>query len=198
MNKYMRNAIELQPTEIPLSLSLGSEISFSAALRGKAVFTYRTMHDFPVYVELNSAKVWDVTYLPDVRAISFDVQGSYQFSKGNSGTLTAGFNSSEEMGSSNSLPNIPSSIISGAFQHSFDDGIVAEAFAEYVSKRWTDFAHSNANAGYVTIGGRVEYKFLDNVRALVQINNLLNQQYYVWDGYVERPFFISLGVTYTW
>lgn len=198
MNKYMRNALELQPTEIPFSLSLGSEISFSSTLRGKAVVTYRTMHNFPVYVELNSAKVWDVMYLPDVRAISFDVQGSYQFSKGNSGTLTAGFNSTEAKDSSISVPNIPSSIISGAFRHSFDNGIVAEAFAEYVSKRWKDFAHSNANAGYVTIGGRGEYKFLDNVRALVQVNNLLNQQYYVWDGYVERPLFISLGVTYTW
>jgi len=198
MNKYMRNALELRPTEIPLSLSLGSEISFSTALRGKAVIAYRTMHDFPVYEEFNSAKVWDVMYLPDVRAISFDVQGSYQFSKENSGTLTAGFNSTEAKGSSNSLPNIPSSIVSGAFRHSFDNGIVAEAFAEYDSKRWTDFAHSNANAGYVTIGGKGEYKFLDNVRALVQVNNLLNQQYYVWDGYVERPLFISLGVTYTW
>jgi outer membrane receptor protein involved in Fe transport len=198
MNKYMRNALVLRPTEIPLSLSLGSEISFSTTLRGKAVATYRTMQNFPVYGELNSAKVWDVMYLPDIRAISFDVQGSYQFSKGNSGTLMAGFNSTEEKGSSNSLPNIPSSVVSGAFRHSFDNGIVTEAFAEYVAKRWTDFAHSNANAGYVTIGGRGEYKFLDNVRALVQVNNLLNQQYYVWDGYVERPLFISLGVTYTW
>lgn len=197
-NKYMRNALELQPTEIPLSLSVGSEISFSAALRGKAVVSYRTMHDFPVYVEFNSAKVWDVMYLPDVKAISFEVQGSYQFSKGNSGTLTAGFNSTEEKGSSNSVPNIPSTIVSGAFRHSFDNGIVTEAFAEYVSKRWRDFSHSNANAGYVTIGGRGEYKFLENLRALVQVNNLLNQQYYVWDGYVERPLFISLGVTYTW
>jgi len=198
MNKYMRNALEIQPTETPLSLSLGSEIYFSTSLRGKGVVTYRTMHNFPVYVELNSAKVWDVMYLPDVRAISFDVQGSYQFSKGNSGTLTAGFNSTEEKGSSNSVPNIPSSIVSGAFRHSFENGIVTEVFAEYVSKRWTDFAHSNANAGYVTIGGRGEYKFLENVRALIQVNNLLNQQYYVWDGYVERPLFISLGVTYTW
>ncbi len=198
MNKYMRDSLELRPTEIPLSLSLGSEISFSTVLHGKAVVTYRTIQDFPVYVELNSAKVWDVMYLPNISAISFDVQGSYQFSKGNSGTLTAGFNSTEQKGSSNSLPNIPSTIISGAFRHSFDNGIVTEAFAEYVSKRWSDFAHSNANAGYVTIGGRGEYKFLENVRALVQVNNLLNQQYYVWDGYVERPLFISLGVTYTW
>ena len=198
MNTYIRNALELQSIEIPFSVSLGSEISISTTFRGKAVVTYRTMQNFPVYVELNSAKVWDVMYLPDIRAISFDLQGSYQFSKRNSGMLAVSFNSTEEKGSSNIVPNLPSAIISGAFRHSFDNGVMAEASAEYVSKRWTDVAHSNANAGYILVGGRVEYKFLDNVRALVQVDNLLNQQYYVWDGYVERPLFISLGVTYTW
>jgi outer membrane receptor protein involved in Fe transport len=198
MNKYVRNMLELQPSEIPVSFSLGSEISLSDNLRGRGVFNYRRVQEFPVYIELNSAKVWDVMYLPDVRVISFDAQATYQFSQKNNGSLIVTFNSTAEKDSSNSVPNVPSLTLAATDRHAFDNGVVLAVFAEYVSKRWTDFAHSNANAGYVTFGGRGEYQLFDNFRMFLQVNNFLNQQYYVWDGYVERPLFVSLGVTYKW
>jgi outer membrane receptor protein involved in Fe transport len=194
----MRNGAELRPTETPLFLRLGSEVALSEDLRVKGEVSYRSSRNFPLFVEFSSAKVWDVMYLPDVSVISFDAQATYQFSQKNSGTLIVISNSTADKDSSNSVPNIPLLTLAATDRHAFDNGVVMEVFAEYVSKRWTDFAHSNANAGYVTIGGRGEYQVFDNFRIFLQVNNFLNQQYYVWDGYVERPLFVSLGVTYKW
>ena len=197
-NKYVRNAMELQPSEVPLSISLGSDISFSDKVRCGGVFTYRTVQNYPVYIELDSAKVWDVMYLPEVSVTGFEARGAYQFSPENTGTLVASLYSTAVKNSSNSVPNVPLLTLAGTYRRAFDNGLVIEGFAEYVTKRWTDFAHTNANAGYVSVGGRGEIQLFENFRALVQVNNLFNRQFYVWDGYVERPFFVSLGVTYKW
>ena len=163
-----------------------------------ASWSYSSVQNFPVFIELNSAKVWDVMYLPKVAVTRLEVEGSYTFSRENSATFAGSVNSTQAKDSSNAVPNIPMFTVSGVYRRLFSSGIAAEIFAEYFSKRWKDFAHSGANAGYVDVGGKGEYQLLKNLRAVMQVDNILDRQYYVWDGYVERPLFISFGVTYTW
>ena len=197
-DKYIRNIVELRPSEIPFAFTLGSEYTFSDKFYGSGSLSYSTSQNFPVFIELNSAKVWDVMYLPKVDVSRLTLEGSYTFTQENSATLTGSFNSTQAKDSSNSVPNIPMFTVSGLYRRSFSGGIVAQLFAVYFSKRWKDFAHTGANAGYVDIGGKAEYQLLNNLRAVVELDNILDRQYYVWDGYVERPLFISLGVTYKW
>ena len=197
-NKYIQNREELRPSEVPFALTFGSEYTFSDKFYGNGSLSYSSVQNFPVFIELNSAKVWDVMYLPKVAVTRLVVEGSYTFSRENSATFAGSLNSTQAKDSSNAVPNIPMFTVSGVYRRSFSSGIVAEVFAEYFSKRWKDFAHSGANAGYVDVGGKGEYQLLKNLRAVMQVDNILDRQYYVWDGYVERPLFISFGVTYTW
>ena len=197
-NKYIRNSRELRPSEIPLSLTLGSDVALNERLRGRASVSYRSIQDFPFFIELNSAKVWDVMYLQKVSVAQADLEGSYLLSPGNSATLIASLNSTLANDSANTVPNIPAFSLSGVYRRSIYAGLDVEGSVRYMSKRWTSFAHSSSNAGFFDIGAKGEYQFLDNLRAIAEIDNLLNQRYYIWDGYVERPMFISLGVTYKW
>ncbi len=197
-DKYVENRAELRASEIPFSFTLGSEYTFSDKFYGSGDLSYSAVRNFPVFVELNSAKVWDVMYLPKAAVTRLELEGTYTLTQGSSATLAGSFNSTQASDSSNGVPNIPMVTVSGVYRRTFGSGIIAEVFAEYFSKRWKDFAHSGANAGYVDVGGQGEYQLLENLRAIVQLDNILNRQYYVWDGYVERPLFISLGVTYTW
>ena len=197
-DKYIQNREELRPSEVPFALTFGSEYTFSDKFYGNGFLSYSSVQNFPVFIELNSAKVWDVMYLPKVAVTRLEVEGSYTFTRENSATFAGSLNSTQAKDSSNAVPNIPMFTVSGVYRRSFSSGIVAEVFAEYFSKRWKDFAHSGANAGYVDVGGKGEYQLLENLRAVMQVDNILDRQYYVWDGYVERPLFISLGVTYTW
>lgn len=197
-NKYIQNSGELRPSEIPLSLTLGSDLALNERLQGRASVSYRSIQDFPFFVELNSAKVWDVMYLPKVSVKQADLEGSYIFLPGNSATLIASLNSTLANDSTNAVPNIPAFSFSGVYRCSMDAGVSIEGYARYMSKRWTNFAHSASNAGFVDIGAKGDYQFLNNLRAMVEIDNLLSQHYYLWDGYVERPMFISLGFTYKW
>jgi hypothetical protein len=197
-DKYIRNREELRPSEVPFTFTFGSEYTFSDKFYGNGSLSYSSVENFPVFVELNSAKVWDVMYLPKATVARFTVEGSYTFTQENSATFAGSFNSTQAKDSTSAVPNIPMFTVSGVYRRSFSDGIAVEMFAKYFSKRWKDFAHSSANAGYVDVGGKGEYQLLENLRAVMQVDNIFDRQYYVWDGYVERPFFISLGVTYTW
>ncbi len=197
-DKYIQNREELRPSEVPFAVTFGSEYTFSDKFYGNGSLSYSSVQNFPVFIELNSAKVWDVMYLPKVAVTRLAVEGSYTLAQGSSATFAGSLNSTQAKDSSNAVPNIPTFTLSGVYRCSFSSGIVAEVFAEYFSERWKDFAHSGANAGYVDVGGKGEYQLLENLRAVLQMDNILDRQYYVWDGYVERPLFISLGVTYTW
>jgi len=197
-DNYIQNRLELRPNEIPFALTLGTQYAFSDRLYWSGSFSYYSERNFPFFVELNSAKVWDVMYLPDVSVARFDLEGSYAFNQSNSATLSGSLNSTQAKDSANAVPNIPLLTLSGIYRHSFSNGIVVELFAEYFSQRWKDFSHTHANAGYVNVGGKAEYQLFENFRALLQVDNLLDRQYYTWDGYVERPLFASLGVSFAW
>ncbi len=197
-NRFMRNSVELQPTAFPVSIAAGAEFAFSSRLSAKGTVTYRTARDYPAFVENSSAKVWDVMYLPDATVTGGSVEGTYLLSDVNAATLAGSLNSVSLKDSSNTLPNIPSLSLSGLYSHSFGNGVMIEVLGTYVSKRWIDFAHSASNAGFFTIGGKAEYQVFERLRAILRCENLLDRQYYVWDGYQERPLFISLGVTYKW
>lgn len=197
-NKYVRSTVETRPTEIPFSVTCGSEVSFSEKMEGRGAVVYSRSQDYPVCVELGSAKVWDVMYLPNVSIVNFSAQGLYSISPANMMFLDISTASASAEDSANSVPNLPSFTLSGAYRHSFRDGAAIELVVGYVSKRWKDFAHSHANAGYLVVGGKAEYMVIDNLRAALKVENLLDQRYYVWDGYSERPFFVSLGLSFNW
>jgi len=197
-NKYIQNSAAIQPSEIPVSLAFGTDLAVNENLHGRASISYRSIRDFPYFLELNSAKVWDVVYLPKVSVTQADLGGSYLLSPGNSTALIASLNSTAASDSANSVPNIPAFSLSGMYRRSIDSAVSVEAYARYMSKRWTNFAHSSSNAGFVDAGVKGEYQFLENLRAVLAVDNLLSQHYYLWDGYVEQPMFISLSVTYKW
>lgn len=197
-NNYVLDAAYVRPSEIPFSISLGSEVTPNDVVQGRASLSYRTVQNFPLFVELNSAKVWDVVYLPTVSVARVEIEGSYAFSPENSATLTASLNSTKAKDSSGAVPNIPALSLGASYWRSLGNGIDIEGYVQYQSKRWKDFTHTASNAGFIDIGGRGEYQFAENFQAVLRIDNLLDQHYYIWDGYVERPTFISVGVTYKW
>ncbi len=197
-DKYVRNEMDLRPTEMPTSVEIGSEVLVNEKLRAKGTLSYRSFRDYPVFVELTSAKVWDVMYLQKASAVQFDLEGSYHLSSSSSAALSASLNSTEAEGSTNQVPNLPALSISGVYRQALQKGVDLEGSVRYFSQRWTTISHSSANAGYVDVGAKGECQVMENLRAVLEFDNLLNQRYYVWEGYVERPFFVSLGVSYKW
>ncbi|TVQ15548.1 MAG: hypothetical protein EA364_01815 [Balneolaceae bacterium] len=67
---------------------------------------------------------------------------------------------------------------------------------------WSDYigarpynGDGNKLAGYYLPGGRIEYRFTDDFGLYLKVNNILDQEYDIWNGYTERLFQVYGGVT---
>lgn len=69
-----------------------------------------------------------------------------------------------------------------------------ETWADYVGSRRT-FQTDEKLDGFLLLGGTVDVQITDRIGAYAKLVNALDQQYQVWQGYVERPFQAYGGVT---
>jgi len=51
--------------------------------------------------------------------------------------------------------------------------------------------------GYFDIDLRAEYYFSKSLGAFVNLENIFNQEIYIWNGYRQRGIFAQLGILYT-
>lgn len=198
VNPYITNAVLIEPNDIRFAVNGGAEVQLSDRLRGVASLSYKFIRYYTSFLEDNETRTWTTFYVPKVHLTTLDVRAAYRISDQNSLTASATVTSGIGTDSSVALPYLPVFRAGGVYRHNFNFGIAVEGYAEYISKQWNDFSHTHANAGYVSVGGRAEYDLHHDVRVFMQLSNLLDQRYYVWDGYLERTFYISLGLTYTW
>lgn len=74
------------------------------------------------------------------------------------------------------------------------DRLTIEASADYVGSR-ESFTPAGRLDGFLLIGSRVEIGITDRIGAYARINNLLNQDYQIWQGYTERPLQVYGGIS---
>lgn len=219
LNKYVLNTVALRPADSPMQVSAGfdcipmSDAAFSVNVDYRHIDNYLSFSDVTLpfswsrnillysplpYPLPSMTNVWTAYYLSDVRALKTEVRASYVVSP--VGTVTGMFtyNSTTHKDSTTQLPFVPSVSAGLVYRHAFQSNVSAEVTGEYIGKRFMDFTATKRNAGYVVFGAKCEYGIAGNLRLSGEIQNLLNQKYYIWNGYRERPLFVSVGISYLW
>jgi hypothetical protein len=197
-NRYVNFSMLLVPTDTRINAYAGMEFSPLEELTATFKMTYKHINNYPTFYDKNSAKVWEVLYLSDIRSTKFDLSAQYRLNQKQNVTAYVSAQTVKQRDSSVVLPHIPKFTIGAAYHHFFDIGLHAEAFAELNGSRFTDFSNSHSNAGYVYTGMKAEMEIFGQFRAHAELNNLIDQQYFVWNGYKERTVFLLLGISYHW
>ena len=160
--------------------------------------SYKLINNYPTFYDKDSAKVWEVLYLSGVRSTKLDVSTVFRLNQKQNVTAYGFLQTVKQKDSSGVLPYVPKFTIGTVYHHFFDFGLHAEAFVEYNSSRFTNFVNTHSNAGYLFTGVKADIELFKQFRGFAELNNLVNQQYYVWNGYQERTIFLLLGVSYNW
>lgn len=85
----------------------------------------------------------------------------------------------------------------------FHGALTLRPVSRLLLEAWGDFVGSRSNPDgqdldpFLLIGTRVEVGINDRIGVYGKIQNLLNQEYEIWDGYRERPLQIHAGITFT-
>lgn len=198
LNRYINFTAPLIPTEIPVNVDAGMEFSPVDAVTATAKFNYQQRDNSPTFLDTSGAKVWEVSYLSGVRSTRLDLSVLYRINTLQNVTAYFAMQRAAMKDSSTALPYIPRYSFGSVYHQFFTFGLHVEALAEYVSSRATNFSGTHSNAGYVFTSLKGDIELFERFRAFAEANNLLNQQYYIWNGYRERSVYLLLGVSYSW
>ncbi len=198
-NRYINFNAPVIPSDIRINFYAGMEFTPVEEITTTTKLTYKeVVNNYPTFYDKDSAKVWEVLYLSGVRSTKFDVSVLYRLNQKQNVTAYFSMQSVKQKDSSGALPYLPKFTFGAVYHHFFYFGLHAEAFVEYNSSRYTNFANEHSNAGYLFTGVKADIELFERFRGYAELNNLINQQYYVWNGYQERTIFLLFGVSYNW
>ena len=96
----------------------------------------------------------------------------------------------------NKIPYYPDFSVSASYGYDFNNGLLGKIIAEYQTKRYTDLENQNALEAFFDLGLLLQYRFENNIMLSVQLQNILNNNKFIWQGYQEKPFDITFGASY--
>ncbi len=96
----------------------------------------------------------------------------------------------------NQIPYLPVFNINTAYSYKFQNGLYTTARLNYQSRRFADIKNDISIGNYFDLGLSFIYSFQPNLDLTLDVNNLLNQKNYLWNGYREVPLNIIIGINY--
>lgn len=126
--------------------------------------------------------------------IKFSAEGFWEMTKKSKLIGKIGTNLAILDYQSNSVPYIPKFYGSLAYRLKFFNKGNIELRFFYNSMQYTDKDNKNEINSYFNLYGKVDYEIYQNIRVDLALNNLTNNDNYLWQGYRERGVFARLGL----
>ena len=96
------------------------------------------------------------------------------------------------------IPYSPSLKSTLAYGYQFRSGLRIDTKLYLASSCFSDELNTKKVNEYINVGIRAEYEFGKELRFYSEISNLINHKNYYWEGYLEKPFDIIVGIDYRW
>ncbi len=157
---------------------------------------YYTTEDFPYFITSTTPGRFDV-----MTADGHTVRGYLDllFHPGPNGVFygTAEVNKSLDK-DGNNIPYVPNLKMSLNYGYEFNFGFVVQPKLLYLSGAYTDIANTVSLKPYIDLGLKFIYKFSTNFHVTFELNNLIDNKNYMWQGYKDIPLDAIAGIVYQW
>jgi len=197
-NPYVANTVAIRHQEIVEDFSGGVELALSAHARGRVVVSYQRSQNYPVSVDRERNGVWELSYLGRVRMFALGADGSIQLSKNDQLLGSIQLLNTQYSVTNVRVPYSPSALVAGTYERRINSRLNVQGSIHYVSQRYADLRATRRLQSYVRIDVRGEYYISGSIGLYILIQNLFDQNYAVWEGYVARPFYIQTGLLIRW
>jgi len=149
---------------------------------------------FPYFGSSSDSGKFNLQYA-DMNSIS--PYANFLFYLGPSGELYASLQFSDiEDTDGNQIPYLPVFNLNGSYTYKWQNGLSTSVRLDYLSKRFADIQNEISIGDYFDLGLSFKYSFQPNLDLTLDINNILNQKNYYWNGYKEVPLNIIIGINY--
>jgi hypothetical protein len=90
-------------------------------------------------------------------------------------------------------PNLKASL---SYGYDFKNGLRADASVRYLSDRYVDLQNTEKLKSFFNLGFKFTYMLKEQFLLTLDVENILNKKMYLWQGYQEKPFDISIGFNF--
>jgi hypothetical protein len=149
------------------------------------------------YPYFNSSDTNTIELLFDqANIISVKAEGFYEITKKDKINGFTAFNIGTLDYQSNVIPYLPAIESTISFERKWTDKFGSELGVLFNSKRYTDRDNKNEINSYFNLFAKVNYKIFDKFKIIAELQNLTNNDNFVWKGYKERGVFGSIGINW--
>ncbi len=194
-DRYVNGLVSLINTQDNSDFTLGSTIAFDNGLRLTPRFDLRNSKYLPMFISdrTNESRL---VYAGKATITSFSLRAEYVL-----GAFSSGMPFQYQKGTADSLssiPNLPPFNIELGAEYEITPQVAASAKFLFLSSRYTDLALSDKLDPVGLLDLRVSYDFGIAglpIEIFVGGNNILDQKYFIWQGYQEFPLTLYIGVS---
>jgi hypothetical protein len=99
---------------------------------------------------------------------------------------------------SKKIPYYPGLTASLNYGYNFTPALKGEVMFSYLSDRYADIENTDGRKlqSIFNLGFKVTYSVRNYFGVFFELNNLLNTERYIWEGYKEKPIDASVGINY--
>lgn len=197
-NRYIHTDAQVLPTDTRIHVYVGMEFLPMDEITATVKLAYKQINNYPTFYDMDSAKVWEVLYLSGIRSTKLDISALYRLNQKQNVTAYFSTQTVKQNDSAGTIPYLPQYTVGSIYHHFFDVGVHAEAFIEFTSSRFSNFNNTHSTSGFLSTGVKGEIELFEHFRGYAELNNLLDQHYFIWNGYRERTIYLLLGISYNW
>lgn len=176
-------------------VSIGGTVRYHPSIRFSiaASMRLRITEREPVWYS-SASGMFAVDYLA-VRRRDVHVDGRYALTTVDDLRLDVMF-SQASMVDSSAQPYVPVAVASLTYRRDWTPALASEIGVVYIGQRWADMASQIALSGYVDLRARLEYSITRSLNITLRAENILASTIVLWQGYRERGFFATAGLTW--
>ncbi len=145
--------------------------------------------------ENTSLGYFDILYL-DATIFNIFIEGIFTDSRIGDFSLRTDFVASSLRTNKNDIPYEPSFKIRADYSRRLFDFLSVKAGLEYIGERFANIENSIKLSSYNIFSIGFEYFYNSKFNISLGLQNLLNSNVIIWNGYKEREFNFKLGITY--
>jgi len=149
--------------------------------------------NLPYYTNPDTSGIFELAFAD---AKTFVLFTNLLFHLGPSGIFYGSIELSDvENSEGNRVPYYPAVRGTLSYGYEFNTELMAKLSLEYLSKRFVNIENTNSVKSLFNLGLLLEYKFWNNLLLSLELENIFGVKYYLWEGYQEKPFDITLGAS---
>ncbi|HEY6952348.1 MAG TPA: hypothetical protein VI758_08060 [Bacteroidota bacterium] len=178
--------------------ALALESDWSENTRTKLEARVQSMVDYPLYADSLAQRVWFLAYGGRTTIASFSGEVFAKLRANDYFAVALAATVSRNSAIESQVPYVPAIELGCRYT-----GQIAEQFSGAVTltlihQEKDNVVNVSTMPSILLVGLRGEYRILEQLKAFLDVQNLLNETYEYWKGYQENPFVVSIGLVLRW